>query len=80
MRCMERTKGDEREADILRQMKRIDRDHAAFRELLTDGKWGQKESYHLCVNTSGKSIKLLIPAIKAYAECWFAEQKKIEMN
>ncbi|MDE5937830.1 MAG: cytidylate kinase-like family protein [Lachnospiraceae bacterium] len=71
-RCIERTKGDEREIDIQRQMKRIDPDRAAFRELLTDSKWGQKESYHLCVNTSGKTIKSLIPAIKAYVDCWFS--------
>jgi hypothetical protein len=40
---------------------------------VTDRKWGSKESYHLCINTSGKVIKNLIPAVAAYCNAWFVQ-------
>ena len=75
-RCVSRADENERlsEKDILRKMKQIDKDRAAYRELFTEDDWGKKESYHLCVNTSGKEIKALVPAIAEYAKLWF-EQK-----
>ena len=62
------------EREMLRRMKQIDKDRAAYRELFTEAEWGRKESYHLCVNTSGKEIKALVPGIGEYAKAWF-EQK-----
>ena len=59
------------EKEIFRKMKRIDKERAKYRELFTEEKWGGKESYHLCINISGKEIKTLIPAIAAYANAWF---------
>ena len=38
--------------DILRQMKQINKDCAAYRELFTESAWRRKEAYHLCINTS----------------------------
>ena len=73
LRCMQRIKEKENERDILHMMRKIDRDRAACRELLTDSKWGQKETYHLCINTSDKTIKQLIPALVSYVDCWFEE-------
>lgn len=46
---------------------------AAYRELFTEDKWGRKECYHLCINTSGKEIKNLVPAVAAYANAWFGQ-------
>lgn len=71
LRCMQRIKKNESRQNILQMMKKIDRDRVACRELLTDSKWGQKETYHLCVNTSGREVKSIIPAVAAYAGCWF---------
>lgn len=75
-RCLERATNGETRKMVLQQMRKIDRDRAAFHELLTDKKWGQKETYHLCINTSGGAIKELVPAIAEYARCWFENQEE----
>ena len=74
-RCMGRMKEDEHysEKEMLQMMKRVDKERAAYREVLTDQVWGRTESYHLCINTSGKEIKALIPGLAAYIKCWFGE-------
>lgn len=74
-RCISRMKEDEHYSprEIVLMMKRIDKDRKAYRELLSDEKWGNKESYHLCVNTSNKEIKKLVPGLAAYIKCWFGE-------
>lgn len=73
-RCMERTEGSESQRSILHKMQQIDRDRKAHRELLTDTKWGRKEAYHLCINTSGKEIKTIIPGLVEYIRCWYQER------
>jgi len=71
-RCLARDEGNSlTAADVQRKMKSIDQGRASYRARFSDRRWGRKESYHLCVNTSGKEIKSLIPAIAAYAKCWF---------
>lgn len=76
LRCQQRAGVQEQltEREILRKMKEIDKGRAAYRDLLTESSWGKKESYHLCVNTSGREIKALAPALAEYAKTWF-EQK-----
>lgn len=71
-RCIRRAAGDESPRSILRQMERIDRERRAHRELFSDGTWGHKENYHLCINTSGWEIKALVPVVAQYAQVWFA--------
>lgn len=75
-RCQARAVQEEHlsEKEMLRRMKQIDRERAAYRELFTETAWGRKETYHLCINTSAREIKTLIPGIAEYAKCWF-EQK-----
>lgn len=72
-RCLARA--DKGEAltrrEILRKMKQIDRNRAEYRKIYSGTTWGRKENYHLCINTSGKEIKSLIPALTAYAKAWF---------
>lgn len=74
-RCEERADKNEHlsEKNLFRKMKQIDKERAAYRALFTEEDWGRKESYHLCVNTSGKEIKTLVPAIAEYAKLWFAQ-------
>ena len=76
-RCRQRAEAGETltERDLLRKMKQIDKERAAYRALFTELDWGKKEAYHLCVNTSGKEIKALIPALAAYARLWFGEDR-----
>ena len=73
-RCLKRSKEKESWNEILRKMKNIDKNRAMYRELFADTRWGCKENYHLCVNTSGKEIKALIPALADYVGCWFENQ------
>ena len=39
-------------AELEQKMREIDKNRAAYRSFLTDTKWGEKETYHLCINTS----------------------------
>lgn len=74
-RCISRAPEDEKlsSAEMTRKMRQIDRDRAAYRNLFADTKWGQKEAYHLCINTSDKEIKNLIPPLVGYSSCWFGK-------
>ncbi len=74
-RCKNRADKNEHlsEKEMFHKMKQIDKERATYRELFTEEKWGRKEYYHLCINTSGKEIKLLIPAIAAYVNAWFMQ-------
>lgn len=71
-RCLQRADEKEKltEKEILRMMQKIDKERAEYRSFYTNTKWGRKENYHLCVNTSGVEIKDLIPALDAYIKVW----------
>lgn len=71
-RCMAHIRPGETQKEILKQMRRIDKDRASNHQLLSDHPWGRKEGYHLCVNTTGADIKALAGAIAQYASTWFA--------
>ena len=75
-RCMERAEEDEKltQRELIRHIKKVDADRARYHELFSDTRWGAKESYHLCVNTTGKSIKSLIPAVAQYAKYWLEQE------
>ena len=74
-RC--RSRADEREnltdREMLRQIRRIDKSRADFYDVIASHPWGDKAAYHLCVNTTGVSIKTLIPAIAQYYRLWAAD-------
>jgi len=71
-RCIERAPEDEKLtlAELERKMRDIDRNRASHRDFYSDTKWGDCRNYHLCVNTTGKEIKTLIPAIVEYVKRW----------
>ena len=52
-------------------MKQIDKNRAQTREILTNSKWGQRDSYHLTVNTTNWEIKELINVVGTFANEWF---------
>lgn len=72
-RCRERAKDGEKMTDreYARKIKQVDLGRAVNRQLLADGGWGDKESYHLCINTTDAEIKKLIDPIAAFAKAWF---------
>lgn len=71
-RCLAHLRPGETEKGLRAQIKRVDKNRAATRRLLTDSPWGRREDYHLCINTSGADIKALVPALAEYAQAWFA--------
>ena len=60
--------------EIERMIKQVDKNRAQYRQMYSDTKWGAKESYHLCVNTTEKYIKEIVPGLAAYVRCWFSEE------
>ena len=72
-RCKKRME-DERfitESRLAKQIKRIDKNRAKHREAISHIKWGRKEAYHLCVNTTGINPKDITPVIADYATSYF---------
>jgi len=74
-RCKEYASADEKlsSTELVRKMHEIDKNRTAYRNFLTDTKWGEKENYHLCVNTTGVKIKQIAPNIAAYIDEWFKQ-------
>lgn len=61
--------------EIEKHIKRIDRERASTRALLTEAKWGECSNYHLTINTSGWEIKELTPIISTLASLYFGDKK-----
>lgn len=76
-RCRQRAPVDERLTDneLKRKFRQIDSGRAKHHRFLSDTKWGSKEGYHLCVNTSGLEIKSIAPVVAAFAENYFKAEK-----
>ena len=55
-------------AELEHRMRQIDRNRAKKHEPTASIPWGAKEGYDLCINTSGREIKTLIPALAAYCQ------------
>ncbi len=60
-RCRAREEGDADEKQIKRQIERVDKDRAAYYEFYTGKRWGAKENYDICLNTTDIDIKEVIP-------------------
>lgn len=76
-RCKQRGQDAEKLSDkeILRKCKDIDKDRCNYRSLYSAKKWGEASSYDLCINTSGKEIKELVPAIAEYIKVWYGTKQ-----
>lgn len=73
VRCKARAKDGEKlsDKDILRKCKEIDKRRRSYREMYCKRKWGEAASFDLCINTSGKEIKKLIPGLIQYIQAWY---------
>ena len=73
-RCRERAPEDEHLSDkeMAKMIKNINKARARTHSFFSSIPWGDKEGYHLCVNTSGTDIKILADHLANYAEHWFA--------
>lgn len=61
--------------EIEKHTKRIDKERADTRAILTEAKWGECENYHLTINTTGWQIKELIPVVAKLTEIYFEDRK-----
>lgn len=72
-RCMERASANEKlsKKEIIQNIRRIDKNRANTRELITNSKWGELGSYQLAVNTTNWNLKELTPAIADFIKRWY---------
>ena len=72
-RCMARASEDEKltRRETEKKIKKIDSERKKLHSIISDISWGNKDCYHLCVNTGGMEIKEIVPAIATYAKAWF---------
>lgn len=77
-RCMKREPEGSHmsEKEMKKHIERIDNNRRRRRQLVGGGKWGAKENYNLCVNTSGCEIKHIVPGVADYAMAWFDSNHK----
>ena len=77
-RCRERSSDPESLSDkeILRQIKRIDHNRSAVREMMAGDRWGCRSCYHLILNTTDWEIKMLAPAVAAFSRQFFARNTR----
>ena len=75
-RCMERAPEGEKltERELLRRMKKIDDVRSQTREIMSGTAFGQRDAYHITVNTTEWEIKELVPAVADFATCWFGRK------
>jgi len=77
-RCMERA-GDKEalsEKELHRKMKQIDKSRARTREMISDSEWGQRDAYHLIVNTTDWNLRELAPIVGRFASAWFEKMEQ----
>lgn len=59
------------EKELLKKIREIEKKRTHYYRAFTERTWGAKENYHLCVNTSGKRIKDLVPGVAEFCRGWF---------
>lgn len=73
-RCMERAEGQEKDLSakqFKKMIKRIDKNRARARFLISDGTWGHRHSYHATINTTGWNIDKLADSMVSFCNNWF---------
>lgn len=72
-RCRWRAPRNEELTDkeLAKKIKQVDAGRKRQRKFITDNDWGEKESYHLCLNTTDVTIKNLITPLAAFAKSYF---------
>lgn len=73
IRCRKKAPEHEHLTDkqLRRKIKAVEAKRRYYYKTFTHNKWGDKEHYNLCVNTSNKEIKDLIPALAEYCKAFF---------
>lgn len=74
-RCLDRFNSEEKKTikSIENEIKNIDKIRAKTREILTEGKWGDKSQYNLIINTTGWNLNSLGISLSNLIKNWFGE-------
>lgn len=72
-RCREKAPEGENLSDkkLLKKIKETNKKRERYYRDFSDRTWGGKENYHLCINTTGREIKDLVPSTAAFCRAWF---------
>ena len=75
-RCEERAEAGENltRRQIEQNIRRIDKNRAFSREIISEKGWGVAGSYHLVVYTTDWEIKELTPVVAEFVTCYFARR------
>lgn len=78
IRCRERASEKENLTDreLEKKIRQVDQLRAKSLEMVSRFKWGNREGYHLCINTSGLVIRELVPFIAGYAKYWLKDGQR----
>ena len=57
--------------ELIKKIKDTEKKRERYYRAFTERSWGSKENHHLCVNTSGKEIQDLVPAVAEFCRVWF---------
>lgn len=64
------------EKELQTKIRRIDQQRRQYYELCSGKRWGEKKNYHLCINTTGLTIKEMTPFVAEYAKLWLERGKR----
>ncbi len=73
LRCREKNPEDAGLDDkqMIKKIKSVDSGRKRMYEFVSGGEWGDMNEYDLCVNTSGITIKDIVPSVYGYLVTWF---------
>lgn len=77
-RCKKKAPKNENLSDneLVQKIKKVDKNRKNYYDLLSNGNWGDKENYSLCLNTTNIEIKSIIKPLENYIRNWFKEESK----
>lgn len=76
-RCQEKASKEENlsHEELKKKIVEIDKNRKKYNNILSNNTWGNKENYHLCINTTNLKIKNIIEPLSEYIDNWFKEEK-----
>lgn len=77
-RCRQRAPENENltDAEIKSKIRSIDKERARYHQFFTNQKWGGKENYSLCINTSSIEIKDMVLPLSELINAAFENRKE----
>lgn len=77
-RCHKKAKENEKMTDkeVEKKIIEIDKARKKYYNLISNLEWGDKNNYHLCINTTDIEIKTIIHSLSSYIEDWFGGKSK----